>query len=867
MSAPGITYSGVLAKKEPSHSADVDGGIFRGLKFWVSARVPHRKTCVDTIRDNGGSVVPTERNASILICDPSKELVSGSYSYQLVADALKEGSLDIKEDYLCDSPVMQPSQLKPTSKIKLTRTKFTDEDDRILTGFVTEMERLGKNVAGNDIYKKFAEEHPHHTWHSWRDRWIKKLKIISHLPAADGEQPAPPNHSSVASRVRDDADRSPAPRPRTRFTPEEDDIILETIHHAIKNDEPWNGYEPYKRLASEFPQRTYNSWRDRALNHVAGRNKDQIAQWELETHLNEEGDHLVDNVKDQQSQTIEEKVSPTAPVIDQGVESEPMEGISRSPEKGATHRRTIDDSNNQEHQAAVLPPMPKARSSAGSPSAKQPVTGSLANRSSVPPTFPVPQPQPSESPITTQEQFYRDYNTYLEIVDATDRRTPTVRGKTIALWDLWQSVRSKKVEVGELDWQQIAEDLGFDWVSNESVPEELHRCYEEHLAPFADAMMSFNDSSDEEGSIEDNADTETERPLPSSPPALPSLKRPRAALSPIYQHVLQSSPKRRRLDRDREIPSTPEHPKGTPHLRSRNHNQMPASSPLGNSSVAESTPRPGTRLRAKNWEDGEIRDKVASLSAQSLGQKRRLEPETQDFTFDRDTQVNTHNESPSNSDSDSQKATKSSRQLLLEDAASTTPTPHRRVRVPFQLDDSDDEHVSRNDRSTGSVRVPLPTQRVQQKRQLPRTWASKSPTRTEPTTSPGGQPSSATVPETEPQQRPARLKETPEDIIDHFGSLGYTRDIVLRSLRATSWIIGNAGQVMEMLKQGEPLPPRTTGVWTPRDDDSLALVFSKAPSGAKEEKKRAKEMRRLQAKHGVEQIDLRRRYLLDQLLE
>ncbi len=50
MSAPGITYSGVLARKGVDNdSADVDAGVFRGLKFWVSIRVPQRKVCVGTI--------------------------------------------------------------------------------------------------------------------------------------------------------------------------------------------------------------------------------------------------------------------------------------------------------------------------------------------------------------------------------------------------------------------------------------------------------------------------------------------------------------------------------------------------------------------------------------------------------------------------------------------------------------------------------------------------------------------------------------------------------------------------------------------------------------------------------------------------
>jgi hypothetical protein len=90
----------------------------------------------------------------MLICDPAKGPVAGSYSYKLIADAVKEGSLDAKEDYLCSSLATNPGPAKP----KLTRNKFSAEDDTMLTRFVTEKERLGEPISGNDIYKDFAEE-------------------------------------------------------------------------------------------------------------------------------------------------------------------------------------------------------------------------------------------------------------------------------------------------------------------------------------------------------------------------------------------------------------------------------------------------------------------------------------------------------------------------------------------------------------------------------------------------------------------------------------------------------------------------------------------------------------------------------------
>ncbi|KAI0973296.1 TRF2-interacting telomeric protein/Rap1 C terminal domain-containing protein [Xylaria arbuscula] len=843
MSAPGITYSGALAKKGV--------GVFGGFKFWVSARVPQRKSCVNSIEEHGGTVVAREGNADILICDEAKAPVPGSYSYKLISEAIGEGSLDIKEDYLCDSLATNPtSSIKPGPGPKLTRKKFTEEDDRILMKFVTEQDRLGEPTGGNDIYKKLADKYPHHTWQSWRDRWVKKLKAIAPPLFSDREQSPQPGGTSAASGLKKAAKTSPVARTRARFTAEEDDILLEAIHRAIENHEPWNGYQPYKQLANEFPQRTYLSWRERALNHVAKQNKDQIAQWEFEAgfHPSDNEDAPADNAGKRQ----ENKASTKSAITAQGSENAPRDAVDDLPEEDATHEGANENNNGQEGQVTVSSPIHSARSA-------EPDSISIVSQ--------LPE---DDITVTTEGQFYRDYNTFLESVGVTERSIPSVRGKAISLWGLWQSVRSKNTADVELDWQQIAEDLGFDWVSMESVPKDLQQCYEEHLVPFADAMMSFNDLSDDEESTQ-NPDIETDRLLPSSPPVLPSLKRSLTTTSPVY--IPLSSPKRRRIDRSTEIPSTPEHMNrkskpGSLRPFDKTPTNSRASHPVTHSSVAGSISRTQTRSRARN------------------GDKRRPEPETQDFIFGPDTQAIALGEGQDPLENNSQRGITPSQQLIQEsDAISpeiqhntptpatsrqgigqTTPTPHRGIQDPFPADNSDGD-VQRNNTRSRSTRAPLSTQQAQPKRRtlppsfIPNPTASSITVQTH-------QPSSSKAPETASRRIPSPPKETPDDVIDRFVSLGYSKVIVLRSLKATSWILGNAGQVMEMLKQGEPLPPRTSGVWTQRDDESLALVYSHIPpTTTKEEKKRERETKRLQAKHGTEQIALRKRYLLDELPE
>lgn len=574
----------------------------------------------------------------------------------------------------------------------------------------------------------------------------------------------------------------------------------------------------------------------------------------------------------------EDEVNTRLQMADHRNENATVASLTQPREEHDTHMSDDESGRKEEHQVVASLPLQRTSPPQMSPKEGVPAGSDPPHHSTPVPKFIIPQPLDDEIPITTKEQFYRDYNTFLESTGATNRFIPSVGGKAIALWDLWQSVRSQVEEKVAPDWQQVAEDLGFDWISMEVVPNDLQQCYEEHLAPFADAMMSFNESSDED-SDEDNADADagTERPFPSSPPMLPSSKLPPVITSPGCQPLSPNPPtKRRRIDRNHVIPSTPENRNEKSHLPLLNNpDKSLAVSPLNEYRAVESISRSLPQSSVMNGEDGEMDDRVAALPAQRQGRKRRLEPETQDFHFDADTQAQMHYEE----DNDSQGSPSPSQQLLLESdivtvmmqheaSGSATPRQRRVHATPSPRRNSNSSGKRRSRESAGAERALTPTPKAHPKpRALPSSWKSKSPT---PTAQNGEQSRTVSLESSPPRKSPTPPQETPDDVIDHFISLGYDREIVLRALKATSWIVGNAGQVMEMMKQGGTsiLPQRTTGVWTQRDDDALALVFSpQAPADEKEERKRAKEMRRLKAKHGDEQIRMRKTYLLDEVPE
>ncbi|KAH8816099.1 TRF2-interacting telomeric protein/Rap1 C terminal domain-containing protein [Xylogone sp. PMI_703] len=103
---------------------------------------------------------------------------------------------------------------------------------------------------------------------------------------------------------------------------------------------------------------------------------------------------------------------------------------------------------------------------------------------------------------------------------------------------------------------------------------------------------------------------------------------------------------------------------------------------------------------------------------------------------------------------------------------------------------------------------------------------------------------STTEPEIDSQQQPTEF----EEYIDRFVSLGYSQEIVMKALDATSMETGDVGVVMEALSSGKGIPKNMQGVWTEEDD---AALDAPEDSG---------DFQRILDKHGSDIIDIRRQY-------
>ncbi|KAH7161430.1 TRF2-interacting telomeric protein/Rap1 C terminal domain-containing protein [Dactylonectria macrodidyma] len=164
-----VTYNGV-------ESAE-GGNIFKDVKLWVAMRVPMRKAILDMITNNGGTVVPLEKHADILIADHvRKDAPSGSYSWKFVTESVENGIIQIKDRYLIgrDPTLPRPAGRASHGK-KSTRTPFTSAEDAALAKWV-----LAHNVnqLGNKIFQEFEAANPRHTWQSWRSRFVKNLQVL-----------------------------------------------------------------------------------------------------------------------------------------------------------------------------------------------------------------------------------------------------------------------------------------------------------------------------------------------------------------------------------------------------------------------------------------------------------------------------------------------------------------------------------------------------------------------------------------------------------------------------------------------------------------------------------------------------------------
>ncbi|KAI5204442.1 hypothetical protein E4T39_03619 [Aureobasidium subglaciale] len=261
----------------------VQGGVFADKKFFIVQRVPQRSRFISLVEGNGGRVVKLEAQADYLIADHMRpDAPPASLSYKFIDEALKQGKLPEDETIFLANrsrPTKSNATAGASSSKKSTRTPFTDDDDKMLYKWVAKAQEEGLALQGNKLYQQLAAHNDRHTYHSWRDRYIKVLEA---KPPAGWEDYPDENLPSMKAPITDLPSTalprstatlrpsSTSPRKaRVVFTEQDDQELQNWVDQEAKRGGSVYGNNIYKELEATNPRHTYHSWRDRYIKYFA----------------------------------------------------------------------------------------------------------------------------------------------------------------------------------------------------------------------------------------------------------------------------------------------------------------------------------------------------------------------------------------------------------------------------------------------------------------------------------------------------------------------------------------------------------------------------------------------------------------------
>ncbi|KAK4212756.1 TRF2-interacting telomeric protein/Rap1 C terminal domain-containing protein [Rhypophila decipiens] len=818
-----------------------EGTLFNGLKFYLHPLIPSKKWYADKLKSNGGKVVLMEQHADILIADHfhPKKAPPNAVSFRYITDCIEEGKIcDITSPkYQIHVPPSGRSGV-PSTGAKGTRTPFTDTDDKILVRWVIDHEKMGESLKGNRIYDLLAENHPNHTSQSWRARWVKKFSDLNrsnldkYLEGPDLPPPPAPRRTDPQSSTAAVSRPTPAvPRPpavsrpqmgqnaakkRNTFSAEDDKRLLEYVEQRVKAGMTARGNVIYKEFEGEHPNHTWQSW---------------LARYKQ--------------------------------LVGRGVSAESRQGTSaRQPIDLTADERASRPfaSTSLDHQAhAILReyqrlPQPSTRANSRDThgpielwgATKSPTAGVSVPGEQPPPSSLKVKTEPNEAiqvanqrvPDKDEKKFYARLKTFQTFGGGPGCETADItlggEDKVMYLWNLWSAATKQHSDHSLRDWKEIATALEISWKDFPDVTEQLKTAFEKSLRRFEEALADYPGSeSDEEESNENGNEAATSAqesrdasPLPvaSSPPPVTGSKRTRNQMRESSEaEPAGGAPKRRRYNKDDEIPCSPELARTAPVDVFRG-----LSSPQQLPLLPKVTPR-GSRVLDSIEHD---------LAEPTPPRQQKPEPRIPRL-------LPTVRESIRSDSSDN----------AFDPPDDVRPVPRR-----------------------PSLKVTEPRRRT-----LPNSWTkpaqpgpsggSRSPAMLPPAPPPQRQQPPSRAPPQRPRQRkspasrqPSTSSTTPQQPnIDQFLSLGYDEDTIMEALEATTNDVVLARQLMESIRDGGGIPPKLAGVWTSRDDKALDLCHKDASGqlGSDIDKRREamQGRERLIKKHGNVRCRARAKFL------
>ncbi|KAK1755622.1 TRF2-interacting telomeric protein/Rap1 C terminal domain-containing protein [Echria macrotheca] len=821
------------------------------------------------------------------------------------------------------APNPQPDSVSPQTG--RGRQKFTKEDDQILVKWIEKCRRNDESLKGNVIYKILAEKYPHHSFHSWRDRWVRILSKRETLNAEsrastpsspdqplpgpreepkerntshhkDAEVPRIPEQESETARPTKSADVKSSPAGPSRHIPEPEFDTAQSTKSADARSSPAGPSHQITPIQHTVVVRSPNTRRRelderyakiRAAKTIKSVWRGYRARKEL---------------------------------------SEAMETLEKfhAHAKGYLLRRDLGEYLEEAKPEDEDTPLDSIEAIQHADE-DQGLESSVGDR------------RGSEQRTATQsamEEFRTNLEVYCQVIN---RPIPLVQvqGREIDLWGLWRLATAYE-SPGDRDWGEIAHSLGFHGISREDAQNQLKSAFDLHLADFEEAVKGYQDedpSSEEEEEEEEQvldphstlnspAAVFQRMDMDSSPPSA-GLKRKFQQAVPSSSLGSSSSNKRARYNLDEEVPETPKLPcqpldkrvseAGEDDLEQSDAEQSPCLSRLSVLAY-DKRQRAGSERRHSSVENADAEDEDITSSQQLRSEASRLLWPVRPGPL-----VESEFRSPSTSRS----ASTASR--LSEDRArppqtrkvfkpeygpvrrptsassvsesNQAPRPTKVLEPEFRparrhdsvLSGSSEEgfdppvYSPRPSKPPASLPPPKAIRRSLPAALFPQQAASpvavQRPADARKVSAPArpaalGEPQLATKQpksnHTTPLQGSLASKTNKQEVkgmIEHYVSLGYHPSIVITALKATTFVVSEALPIMESLRSGSEIPKNMAGVWTTADDDGLRFIDGTnfgdetTPEAIARIKQAREEKNRLLKKHGPERMKARREYL------
>lgn len=449
--------------------------------------------------------------------------------------------------------------------------------------------------------------------------------------------------------------------------------------------------------------------------------------------------------------------------------------------------------------------------------------------------------RPYTSSLLEDEEYFKhilkDFSESLGFQPGDLNFSPEIRGKEISIFKLWQTVMlfgGFEKTNAKKRWQEVADKLDFPIANRSKAAEDLNSCYDEILSELETLIVDVENDEDnpefsasqEETLIASHLEDKISRGIQKSSGheditedndevlELPSLSKSKQQSTVLNKKRTISSDefssrsgsaasrvkpqsKRQRMDKGKgkevEIPSTPEHVFNATQPPV-SHHISPLKYPLDESDDDNSSDRQAREIiRHIQQSKPEGSSRKASLKTPMV------EPETQDFYYPE----------------------------IDDEVSIASPTPAPKKMTPGLIID-----LSKD--SSAELESDLEPQ-------------PKLKSNTKSNSKPALESKAKVNPTAEPEPE-SNSQDSVEDEIDKFKALGYSEEIIVAALDATTMDYEIASIVMEKLKMGHSIPDDMAGVWTKKDDD--ALFLKEGWAGYK----------KVRAKHGEERVTARKEF-------